>query len=55
MKRFNYQYLEQFCLEKNIILLKDYSKEKITRESQINGTCNTDNCDEQFEKDRMGA
>ena len=51
MKRFNYQYLEQFCLEKNIILLKDYSKEKITRESQINGTCNTDNCDEQFERD----
>lgn len=50
MKRFNYQYLQQFCLEKNIILLKDYSK-KITRESRINGKCNTDKCDEQFEKD----
>ena len=47
-QQYNYEYLQQFCQENNIILLKDYSNEKINRDAIIEGTCKTDTCCETF-------
>jgi hypothetical protein len=44
MKRYNYEYLMEFCKEKNITLLKDYLQEKINKNYKIEAKCN--NCDD---------
>jgi hypothetical protein len=47
-QQYDYEYLQQFCEEHSIILSKDYSQEKITRDIKIEGKCKTDTCDEIF-------
>lgn len=47
-QQYNYEYLQQFCQENNIILTKDYSNEKITRDIKIEGKCKTETCVEIF-------
>ena len=47
-QQYNYEYLQQFCQENNIILLKDYSQEKINRDAIIEGKCKTDKCIKTF-------
>ena len=47
-QQYNYEYLQNICQGNNIILLKDYSNEKITRDIKIEGKCKTDKCDETF-------
>lgn len=42
--RYDYEYLNNFCIEHNLLLLNDYSKLFITRESQINIKCIKENC-----------
>jgi len=49
--RYNYVFLQEFCKEHNIILLKDYSNEKINRDSIVESKCNSDNCNECFKRD----
>ena len=48
--RYNYEFLQNFCKEYNIILLKDYSSEKINRDSIIEGKCKSENCNEHFKR-----
>ena len=47
-QQYNYEYLQQFCDENNITLSKDYSQEKINRDTKIEGTCKTNLCNELF-------
>jgi hypothetical protein len=48
--RYDYNYLQKYCQENNIELLKDYSEEKINRETKIQGKCVSDNCEILFER-----
>jgi len=48
--RYNNVFLQEFCKEHNIILLKDYSNENINRDSIIEGKCKSDNCSNNFSK-----
>jgi len=47
---YNFEYLTHFCKENNIELLKDFSKEKLTRDTIICGKCKSDGCNDIFEK-----
>ena len=47
-QQYNYEYLQQFCDENNITLSKDYSQEKINRDTKIEGNCKTESCNETF-------
>jgi len=47
-QQYDYEYLQQFCEEHSIILSKDYSQEKITRDIKIEGKCKTDTCNDMF-------
>jgi hypothetical protein len=49
-QKYNYEYLQQFCKDNNIELVDDYSKDKITRDSIIQGKCKSDGCIGVFEK-----
>ena len=49
-QKYNYEYLQLFCKENNINLCKDYSKDKITRDTIIEGKCKGDGCCGGFEK-----
>ena len=47
---YNNIFLQDFCKEHNIILLKDYSNENINRDSIIEGKCKSENCFNSFTK-----
>jgi hypothetical protein len=47
-QQYNYEYLQQFCEENNIKLTKDYTQERVNRDTQIEGNCKTESCDEMF-------
>ena len=47
---FNLKLLTKFCNDNNITLLNDYSNEKITRETRIEGKCLTNECENNFDK-----
>ena len=49
-KRYNYELLKNYCQENNIELLKDYSNDKINRDSIIEGKCIHIDCNETFSK-----
>lgn len=34
-KKYNFEYLKKYCDENNVELLKDYSNEKINRDTKI--------------------
>jgi hypothetical protein len=42
--------LEKYCHENNITLLKDYSKIILSQKSRIIGKCQTNNCENEFNK-----
>ncbi len=44
--RYNYEFLQKYCEENNITLLKDYSNEKVNRDTKIEAKCVTESCDE---------
>jgi len=44
--RYNYDFLKDFCIEHEITLIKDYSNEKINRDSLIEGKCKSNGCNE---------
>jgi len=50
MSVFNYNFLDYFCKNNNISLLKNYLNENITRETRIEGNCLTNNCLNYFNK-----
>ena len=49
-QKYNYEYLQLFCIENKIKLEYDYSKDKITRDTIIKGKCKSDGCIRVFEK-----
>jgi NAD-dependent DNA ligase len=46
--RYDYIALQEYCKVNNVELSKDYSNEKITRETRVEGKCNGETCDEKF-------
>jgi hypothetical protein len=48
--KFNLELLTKIYSDNNITLLNDYSNEKITRETRIEGKCLTDECENNFDK-----
>ena len=48
--RYDLGLLQTFCQENKIELLKDYSHEKLNRDSIIEGRCIHENCQEHFRK-----
>ena len=48
--RYNYDWLQNYCNENNIILLKDYSNEIFNSKIRIQGKCIVEHCEEYFEK-----
>lgn len=44
--RYDYNYLQQYCKENGIELLKDYSTEKVNRDTIIEAKCLTPDCEE---------
>jgi hypothetical protein len=48
--RYNNEFLQDFCKEHNVTLLKDYSNENINRDSIIEGKCCFNECNENFIK-----
>lgn len=50
MIKHTHELLNQFCLDKNIRLTKDYSEEKMTRKTKIEGECVNAECSNTFNK-----
>ncbi len=48
--RYNYEFLQKYCEENNITLLKDYSNEKVNRDTKIEAKCISENCEYNTEK-----
>ena len=48
--KYDYKYLTEYCNQYNIILNKDYSKDKVNRETIIEAKCVYTNCLEKLEK-----
>ena len=46
--KYDYIALQEYCKNNKIELSKDYSNEKVTRETRIEGKCKVDNCDGLF-------
>ena len=38
-KQFNFERLDKYCKENNVVLLEDYSNVEMTKNSQIKGNC----------------
>ena len=49
-KRYDFDYLQNYCNENNIVLLEDYSSKYLTRDIIIKGKCVYENCNNNFEK-----
>jgi len=47
---YNYNYLQTYCKENSIILLKDYSKERVNSRLCIDARCLNNGCDENVSK-----
>ena len=52
--KYDYKYLTEYCNQYNITLNKDYSKDKVTRETIIEAKCVYENCLENVEKNIRG-
>ena len=48
--KYNLDLLIKFCNENHITLLKDYSGEKVNRETIIHGKCLREECGNSFER-----
>lgn len=48
--KYSYESLQKFCNENGIELCRDYSTEKVRRETKIEGKCKTEGCNELFNK-----
>jgi hypothetical protein len=48
--RYNYEFLQGFCKENNVTLLKDYSNEIVNRKTIIEGKCCVNECGDIFIK-----
>ena len=49
-KKYNFERLDKYCKENNVVLLDDYSNAEMTKNSQIKGNCVYENCNNKFEK-----
>ena len=49
-KKYDFELLQNYCNENNVVLLEDYSCKYITRDNIIKGKCIYENCNNEFEK-----
>ena len=49
-KNYNYEQLQQFCLENKIVLLEDYNNIKFNSKLRIKANCITNDCNNQVDK-----
>ena len=49
-QRYDFEMLDKYCKENDVILLHDYTDIFLTRESFIKGNCSYKNCENEFEK-----
>ena len=49
-QQYNYEYLQQFCEDNEIELVDEYIKDKIKRDTIIQGKCKGENCSGFFKK-----
>ncbi len=49
-KKYDFELLQNYCNENNVVLLEDYSCKYITRNTIIKGKCVYNNCNNEFEK-----
>jgi len=49
-KKYDFERLQNFCNENNVVLLEDYTNVKLRQKSRIIGVCLTENCGKKFDK-----
>ena len=49
-KRYDFERLQNYCSENNVVLLEDYTNDFITKKFSIKGKCVYENCNNEFEK-----
>ncbi len=49
-KKYDFELLQKYCSENNVVLLEDYSCKYVTRDITIKGNCVYENCNNVFEK-----
>jgi hypothetical protein len=49
--RYNAETLHEYCKENEIVLVNDYTKEHINRETYLEGKCKNNDCNKNFYKD----
>ena len=49
-KKYDFERLQNYCIENNVVLLEDYTNVKLTQKSRIIGICLTENCGKNFDK-----
>jgi len=49
-KKYDFELLQKYCSENNVVLLEDYSRKCVTRDITIKGNCVYENCNNIFEK-----
>ena len=49
-KKYDFESLQNYCNENNVVLLEDYTYKYVTRNIIIKGKCVYENCNNEFEK-----
>ena len=49
-KKYDFELLQKYCSENNVILLEDYKDDYLTKNFSIKGKCAYENCNNVFEK-----
>ena len=49
-KKYDFELLQKYCSENNVVLLEDYTDTKLTQKTRIIGICSTKDCGEKFDK-----
>ena len=53
-KKYDFELLQKYCSENNIVLLEDYTDTKLTQKTRIIGICSSKDCGEKFDKSFKG-
>ena len=53
-KKYDFELLQKYCSENNVVLLEDYKDYKLTQKTRIIGICSSKDCGEKFDKSFKG-
>ena len=48
--KYDFELLTKYCNENGVILMEEYSNEKINRDINVKGKCVYENCENEFDK-----